>query len=123
MNQLNTLFQDHHKHLRLIESKDLAGIEINSIIENFKIQEKFFQKTSGVSRSLDQLTEELREEHTAIIELCNQLEEADNATQALEILNVMGLLIKKHIRNEEHVYFEKVRNRFSEEQINAFIAG
>jgi hypothetical protein len=123
MNQLNNLFQEHHKHLRLIESKDLAGIEINSIIENFKVQEKFFQKTSGVSRSLDQLTEELREEHTAIIELCNQLEEADNATQALEILNVMGLLIKKHIRNEEHVYFEKVRNRFSEEQINAFIAG
>lgn len=123
MNQLNNLFQEHHKHLRLIESKDLAGIEINSIIENFKVQEKFFQKTSGVSRSLDQLTEELREEHTAIIELCNQLEEADNATQALEILNVMGLLIKKHIRNEEHVYFEKVRNRFSEEQINGFIAG
>jgi hemerythrin-like domain-containing protein len=123
MNQLNTLFQDHHKHLRLIESKDLAGIEINSIIENFKIQEKFFQKTSGVSRSLDQLAEELKEEHTAIIELCSQLEEAENATQALEILNVMGMLIKKHIRNEEHVYFEKVRNRFSEEQINGFIAG
>lgn len=122
MNQLNTLFQEHHKHLRLIESKDLAGIEINAIIENFKTQERFFEKTAGVSRSLDQLAEELKEEHTSIIELCNQLEETEGASEALEILNVLGLLIKKHIRNEEHVYFEKVRNRFTEDQINGFLA-
>ena len=85
MNQLNSLFQEHHKHLRLIESKDLAGIEINAIIENFKTQERFFEKTAGVSRSLDQLAEELKEEHTSIIELCNQLEETEGASEALEI--------------------------------------
>lgn len=44
MNQLNHLFEQHHKHLRLLESRDLAAIEIGTIIENFKIQEDFFKK-------------------------------------------------------------------------------
>lgn len=121
MNQLNILFEQHHKHLRLLESRDLAAIEISTIIENFKTQEDFFKKTSGVSRSLDDMAKELSEEHTAILTLCNQLEEAEGATEALEVINVLSLLIKKHIRKEEHEYFEKVRNRFSEDQINSFL--
>lgn len=121
MNQLNHLFEQHHKHLRLLESRDLAAIEIGTIIENFKIQEDFFKKTSGVSRSLDDMANELSEEHTAILELCNQLDDAENATEALEVINVLSMLIKKHIRKEEHEYFEKVRNRFSEVQINSFL--
>jgi hypothetical protein len=123
MNQLNQLFDQHHKHLRLLESRDLASIEINTIIENFKIQEAFFKKTSGVSRSLDDMATELSEEHTAILELCNQLDEVENATEAIEVINILSMLIKKHIRKEEHEYFEKVRNRFSEEQINGFLVG
>lgn len=123
MNQLNQLFDQHHKHLRLLESRDLTSIEINTIIENFKIQEAFFKKTSGVSRSLDDMATELSEEHTAILELCNQLDEVENATEALEVINILSMLIKKHIRKEEHEYFEKVRNRFSEEQINGFLVG
>ncbi len=122
MNQLNHLFEQHHKHLRLLESRDLAAIEIGTIIENFKIQEDFFKKTSGVSRSLDDMANELSGEHTAILELCNQLDDAENATEALEVINVLSMLIKKHIRKEEHEYFEKVRNRFSESQINSFLA-
>lgn len=121
MNQLNHLFEQHHKHLRLLESRDLAAIEIGTIIENFKIQEDFFKKTSGVSRSLDDMANELSEEHTAILELCNQLDDAENATEALEVINVLSMLIKKHIRKEEHEYFEKIRNRFSEAQINSFL--
>lgn len=121
MNQLNILFEEHHKHLRLLESRDLAAIEINTIIENFKTQEAFFKKTSGVSRSLDDMANELSEEHTAILTLCNQLEEVEGASEALEVINVLSLLIKKHIRKEEHEYFEKVRNRFSEDQINSFL--
>lgn len=40
------------------------------------------------------MANELSGEHTAILELCNQLDDAENATEALEVINVLSMLIK-----------------------------
>ncbi len=119
--KLSNLFNEHHHQLKVIKDKDIAAINIKSIQQNFKTQESFFSKTRGVSRSLDHLIDELEEEHQSIIDLYHQIDDAENATTAMEILNVLFLLIQKHIKKEDLILTEKISNRFSAEQVENFL--
>jgi len=68
----------------------------------------------GFDTELDQLADDVVEEHNHLRALLEALPEAEDA---VEILDTLGHSLEKHIRRQERVLFEKIQEVLPEENL------
>jgi len=86
------------------------------LVKHFRDEEEIL--FTFVSRQSALLTEEtamLIDEHKKLKNLMHQLSSTGNL---VNVLDKIGMLLEKHIRFEERVYFQKVQEIFSEKELD-----
>jgi iron-sulfur cluster repair protein YtfE (RIC family) len=79
---------------------------------HFKNEEKIlFPFVKDRDAELDQLIEDILEEHKKIKGLVKSLDTSENKE---EVLNDLGVLLEKHIRKEERKVFQKIQLLFKD---------
>jgi len=86
------------------------------LVTHFRYEEEIlFAFVDKQSNLLTEQTAMLVDEHKKLKNLIHQLQTTGNL---VNLLNKIGLLLEKHIRFEERVYFQKVQEIFSEKELD-----
>ncbi len=132
------LSQDHHHGLKLamliskdapeynnlpndLEGKVLYAINAweKELSIHFKNEEKkLFPAVKGRSDEIDNLINELLEEHKSIEQLVYSLKENNSKEETLDELS---RALKSHIRKEERDLFDKIQIEFSEDELKNLV--
>ncbi|MBN1301887.1 MAG: hemerythrin domain-containing protein [Melioribacteraceae bacterium] len=129
------LSQDHHHGLLLAQlikdgapeykglPKDIKGKTAYALDAweselkiHFENEEKIlFPFVLGREILLDKLISEIKEEHSKIKSLCEDLKTSSNKN---DLLNELGLALENHIRKEERILFEKIQEVFDDSELD-----
>jgi iron-sulfur cluster repair protein YtfE (RIC family) len=131
---LHPLSHDHHQGLILAQQlkkgapqykgmpatlegkKDYAVSFYKSELgKHFKDEEEIlFPSVLGKNEKVDSLVQEVISEHRNIESLVNELEKTN---QLENVMDELGQLLEKHIRNEERVLFVEIENILSDDEL------
>lgn len=99
--------------------KDLLKNSFNDNLKpHFKKEEEvLFPEIKGIDDKVDQLVEELIEDHQKIANLTDEILTMEHPKDKMDEL---GHLLEKHIRKEERELFERLQEILEEEQLSSF---
>ena len=131
---LHPLSHDHHQGLILAQQlkkgvpqykgmpstledkKDYAvSFYKSELVKHFKDEEEIlFPSVLRKNEKVDSLVQEVISEHRNIESLVNELEKTN---QLENVMDELGQLLEKHIRNEERVLFVEIENILSDDEL------
>jgi iron-sulfur cluster repair protein YtfE (RIC family) len=89
----------------------------DELIKHFEDEENIlFPVVNGKDDEIDNLIEEIIDEHKKIRQLINQLESDENIENTLDEL---GHILESHIRKEERILFGKIQEILNEDELYA----
>ena len=102
---------------RDVEGKARYALDFydHDLKKHFELEEtKLLPAIRGFDTELDQLADDVVEEHKQLRALFEALPEAEDAVEKLDAL---GRALEKHIRSQERVLFEKIQEVLPEENL------
>lgn len=77
-------------------------------------EEKLFPFVLGKDAAIDQLVDELENEHKEAQGMIRQIESGEDF---IEVMDKLGRHLENHIRREERILFERIQSVFSQEEL------
>ncbi|HMF73593.1 MAG TPA: hemerythrin domain-containing protein [Flavitalea sp.] len=87
----------------------------HDLVQHFKEEEIVIEKIQGINSELDQLADEIIEDHKELRQLFDQV---NTSTDVDAHLDLLGHKLEQHIRKEERVFFPMIQQYCNEKILN-----